>query len=76
MRISLVTSACCILLAMVTAAQGQPAEEDVFTTRFRQVTIPFRLPESVTLPVSVQLHVSTDRGATWQLVESIDRRSG
>jgi hypothetical protein len=76
MRISLVTSACCILLAMVTAAQGQPAEEDVFTTRFRQLTIPFRLPESVTLPVSVQLHVSTDRGATWRLVESIDRPSG
>ena len=75
MRISLVRSACGILLALATAVQAQQAATEV-SIRYRQFTIPFELPETTTSPVSVQLHVSSDQGTTWRLVDSIDQASG
>ena len=76
MKTSLATRACCILLAMFTASQAEQPAPTVHTIRFRQFTIPFELQEDVTPPVTVQLHVSSDRGATWRLVESIDQLTG
>jgi len=76
MKTSLATRACCILLATFTASQAEQPAPTVHTIRFRQFTIPFELQEDVTTPVTVQLHVSSDRGATWRLVESIDQLTG
>ena len=75
MRTSLVRSACAIVLALATAVQAQQATTEV-SIRYRQFTIPFKLPENTISPVSVQLHVSSDKGTTWQLVDAIDQASG
>jgi hypothetical protein len=75
MRTSLVRSACAILLALATSVQAQQATTEV-SIRYRQFTIPFELPENTTSPVSVQLHVSSDEGTTWQLVDAIDQVRG
>ena len=76
MKTSLARCACCILLATFTAAQAEQPASTAHTIRFRQFTIPFELQENITTSVTVQLHVSSDRGATWRLVESIDQLSG
>lgn len=52
------------------AASAQPQSAPIVTaTRQNAFTIPFRIDQqaSAPMPAEVQLHVSTDAGATWQL---------
>jgi hypothetical protein len=76
MRTWVFICACVILLGAALPIQPQQPQQEVLLTRFRQFTIPFSLPEKTTPPVTVELHVSSDRGTTWRLVESLDRASG
>lgn len=75
-----------LILAMVVSAAppagppGRPAPlPQAITTRQTAFTIPFRIqgaPPAGQAPAEVQLYVSTDRGATWQLHSRVDPQQG
>jgi hypothetical protein len=87
MRLRVLTAACVLLAAGGPSAHAAPQANEpaaqaapiVTATRQTAFTIPFRIDPPQTpsaQPVEVQLHVSTDQGATWSQATSVPPARG
>lgn len=83
LTIGLLTSALLLAAAPRPAARGDDApagaSADAVAMRQNEFSIPFRLPpaaDPAQQPLEIQLHVSADRGVTWQVASRVKPAAG